>query len=208
MIDFDAFLPLIEPNATNAPEPLIFQSLRLAAIRFCERTRLWRDSDTIVTDGVEEEPIAVPNDSVLFEVAACAQGRRHLTPITLAELAIRRPLWRTECVGGCDGSRWYVCPSWGTIWAIPRCPGTLTVETVLKPSATARTLPDFMLDQYGTDIARGASSLVLAKPNAAFGNAQLAMALGGMFEQRLGTLSNMGSAGQQKAKARTRARFM
>ena len=208
MIVFDAFLPLIEPNAVNAPEPMIFQSLRLAAIKFCERTRLWRDSDTITTNGIDPEPIGIPNDSVLFEVAACAQERRPLASITLAKLAEIHPLWRTDWIGGIGGSRWYVCPEWGTIQAVRRCPGILTVETVLKPSMTAEFLPDFLLHQYGTDIANGASALVLAKPNAAFGNMPLAAALGGMFEQRLGALSNMGSAGQQKARARTRARFM
>lgn len=208
MIDFDDFLHLIEPNAINAPEPLIFQSLRLAAIMFCERTRLWRGSDVIDTDGTNPEAVSVPTDSVLFEIAACAHGRRPLDPITIAELAHKRPTWRTEPVGASGFARWYVSPEWGTIQAVPLCAGCLTVEIVLKPSAHAESLPDFLLEQYGSDIADGASAMILAKPNASFGNPQLAAALGARFGQRLGTLSNMGSAGQQKGRARARARFM
>lgn len=207
MIDFDAFLPLILPNCANAPEPLIFQALRQAAIRFCERTRTWKGRDIIETDGCDPEPIGVPNDSVLYEVAACSQGRHPLEPITLDRLAHERPHWHIEEILCEYGSRWYICPEPGTIIAIPRCSGLLHVEYVLKPSATAQSLPNFLLDQYGTDISNGTAALVLAKPDESYGNPKLAAALGGAFEMRLGALSNMGSAGQQKAKARTRARM-
>jgi hypothetical protein len=208
VIELEAFLRLVEINARAAPEPLILQSIRQAALRFCERTRLWRDYDTIDTDGADPEPISVPNDSVLFEVAACSQGCKVLDPITLDRLVHERPNWRTEPIGCTGGSRWYICPEFGTIQALPRCAGTLTIETVVKPCATADSLPDFLLEHYGQDIANGASALVLAKPNVAFGNPQLAAVLGGMFESRLGSLSNAGSAGQQKARARVRARML
>lgn len=208
MIDLDVFLHMIEINALAAPEPLILQSIRQAALRFCERTRLWRDSDIIRTDGADPEPISVPNDSVLFEVFACSQGHKALHPITFAKLAEERPHWRIEPVGNTGGSRWYICPEFGTIQAIPRCAGILVVETIVKPSATAESLPDFLFENYGQDIANGASAMVLAKPNVAFGNMQLAGALNGAFETRLASLSNAGSTGQQKGRAHTRARMM
>lgn len=207
MIEFDAFMPLVITYCPTAPEPLVYQSLRQAAIRFCERTRTWKGHDTIQTDGIDPEPIAVPNDSVLYEVNFCHQGRKRLDPITLERLSHERPHWRFEDIGCEEGSRWYICPEPGTIFAIPRCAGFLHVEFTLKPSATAQSLPDFLLDQYGNDIANGAAALVLAKPDESFGDPKLAAALGGAFEMRLGALAGMGSAGQQKAKARTRARF-
>jgi hypothetical protein len=208
VIDLDAFLRLVEINALAAPEPLILQSIRQAALRFCERTRLWRDHDTIETDGVDPEPVSVPNDSVLFEVLSCSQGHKVLHPITFDRLARERPHWRHEGIGSTGGSRWYICPEFGTILALPRCSGVLHVEIVVKPSATADSLPDFLLEHYGQDIANGASALVLAKPDVAFGNMQLAGALNGAFETRLASLSTAGSMGQQKGRARVRARMM
>lgn len=214
MIDIDDFMPLVQINAPAAPEPLVRLSIRQAAITFCERTRMWKDHDIIETDGVDPEPITVPNDSVLFEVAACSQGcseherGKRLDPITIKRLAEEHPNWRHGPIGDWGGSRWFVCPEMGNILAVPRCRGVLTVETIVRPAVYADTLPDFLLEQYGVDIANGASALVLAKPEIAFSNPALAGALAMLFSQRLGALSNMGSTGQQKARARVRAQMM
>lgn len=206
MIDFDDFLPLIEPNAAAAPEPVMTRCLRRAAIRFCERTRLWRASDTITTDGLNPEAISLPTDSVLFEIADCSIDGRPLDPTSIGDLAKERPGWRTEDVG-CGGARWYISPEFGTVQAVPRSSGTISVDCVVKPSMRAQTLPDFLFDLYGEDIAGAAAGYVLTTPDAAFANPQLGSALIQIFEARLVTLSDMGRRGQQKARARSRAKF-
>lgn len=206
MIEFDDFFPFIETNAVSAPEPLVERCIRRAAIRFCERTRLWRVMDSIVTNGLDPEPIAVPNDAVLFEISECSIDGKPLDPISISELALERPKWRTEDVGS-GGARWYVSTEIGTVQVVPRSAGTVNVECVVKPAQRADTLPDFLFDLYAEDIAAGASAYVLATPNAAFSNPQVAGALNMNFEMRLNALFDAGRRGQQKARARARASY-
>lgn len=206
MMDIDDFLVLVEPNAVNAPEPLVTRCIRDAAIRFCERTRLWRKNDSFDTDGEYPEKLGVPNDAVLFEIAKCSIDGEPLDPISVDDLADRRPDWRTEDVGS-GAARWYVSPDFGTIQPVPRSSGTLTIEYILRPSAAAATLPDFLYSLYGQDIANGASGKVLVTPGQSFANPQLGAALTAMFESRLNTLSDAGRRGQQRARARSRGSF-
>ncbi len=222
MIEIEEFIPRVQVEAPAAPEPLIERAIRQAAIRFCERTRLWRDHDTIGTDGEDAETIAVPSESVLYEVAACAiappflhdastppplHNAIPLTPISMDDLSARWPNWRIMPIGG-FGARHYVCPHFGSIQAIPRSSGTLIVEFILKPISEAQLLPDFLHRFYADDIAAGAAGIVLATPGKEFANPGLAMAMTKKFESRLGALSNMGERGQQRAISRTKARFL
>lgn len=204
--DIDEFLTLVLPFAGNAPEPLIIRAIRDSATEFCQRTRLWRDTDTITTSGADPEPISVPPDSILYEIASCAMDCRPLDPITLPELAKNIPDWRTADIG-CGGARWYVAPERGTIQAVPLNSGTLLVEFIVKPTATAQTLPDFLLDEYGQTIADGAAGALLLMPNMAFANPQLGAGLVARFQGAIDSLSNAGTRGQQGGRTRTRGRY-
>ncbi len=207
MRDLEEFLTLVLPFAVAAPEPLIYRCLRDAATDFCQRTKLWRCTDTIITNGADPEPISVPADAVLYEIASCAIDGHPLDPITLPELAKKRPDWRTRDVG-CEVARWYVAPERGTVQAVPRTAGTLLVEFVSKPAATALTLPDFLLEEYGQTIADGTAGALLIMPNQTFANPQLGAALTQRFQAKLDALSNSGVRGQQSGRTRTRGRYL
>lgn len=206
MRDIDDFLPLVLPYAGSAPEPLMVRCLRTAATKFCERTKLWKCTDTIITTGNDAEPISLEPDSVLYQISSCAIDDRPLDPITLNELAKKSPNWRTAEIG-CAAASWYVAPERGSIQAVPRSSGTLFVEFIAKPAATALTLPDFLLDEYGDDLANGAAGELLIMPNMAFANPQLGAGLISLFESRLNSLSNEGIRGQQGGRTRTRGRY-
>jgi hypothetical protein len=206
MADIDDFQPLVLPFAGNAPEPLVMRAIRDAATQFCERTKLWRGTATIVTTGENPEAITVPTDAILYTISSCALDGRPLDPITLSELATERPYWRTDDIG-CGGARWYVAPERGTIQAVPRSSGTLFVEFVVKPTATAAALPDFLLDEYGPVIADGAAGALLIMPNMAFANPQLGAGLIARFQSKLDSLANAGTRGQQGGRTRTRGRY-
>lgn len=207
MRDLDDFLTLVLPFATGAPEPLVYRCLRDAATDFCQRTKLWRCTDTIITAGTDPEPLSVPPDAILYQIESCAIDGHPLDPITLPELAKKRPDWRTRDVGS-EGARWYVAPERGTVQAVPLTAGKLLVEFVCKPTATALTLPDFLLDEYGQTIADGAAGALLIMPNQTFANPQLGAGLTQRFQAKLDTLSNAGVRGQQAGRTRTRGRYL
>ena len=221
MRDIDDFQTLVLPYAGNAPEPLVLRCIRDAAVRFCERTKLWRSTANIVTTGENPETVTVPTDSVLYMISACSLvetdtdpdtmvttivGGLPLEPTTLPELSQKYPNWRTDDIG-CAGPKWYVAPDRGKIQMVPRTAGTMFVETIVKPTATAQTLPDFLLDEYGQTIADGAAGSLLLMPNMAFANPQLGAGLVARFQSNLDSLSNAGVRGQQGGRTRTRGRF-
>ena len=206
MIDIDDFQTLVLPFAGNAPEPLVMRAIRDAAVTFCERTKMWRSTATIVTAGERAETITVPTDSILYRISSCALDDEPLDPITLPELATKRPNWRTDDIG-CEGAKWYVAPDRGTIQPVPRSSGTMFVEFIVKPTATAATLPDFLLNEYGQTIADGAAGELLIMPNMAFANPQLGAGLVARFQSALDSLSNEGVRGQQGGRTRTRGSY-
>lgn len=235
MTDLDDFMPEAMVYAPNAPEPLVQRCLREAATRFCERTRLWRSTATIVTNGQQAEIIPPPADGQVYEVLSCSifdswiddedddgddggdndndetietcTESRPLWPKSLDWLSKHRPDWRVETVSA-GVARWYVCPDFGLIQPVPRTMGNLFVEFAVKPTAAATTLPDFMFNMYAEVIGIGAAAKILSVPDKSFANPDLAVALASMFDRRLGGLAASGFAGQQQAPARSRGRFM
>lgn len=205
MRDLDDFLPLILPYAPNAPEPIVFRCLRDAAIRFCDRTELWRSSDTITTDGLNPEPISMPPDAILAKIVTCAIDGIALDPVSIVDLSRDRPDWRTEDVGT-GGASWYVSPDFGTVQAVPRASGTITVDFIAKPTVDALTLPDFLFDHYGQVLADGAAGAVLLMPGS-FSNPQLGAGLSARFENKIDGLFNAGRRGQHRAPTHTRGRY-
>ncbi|MBI1202612.1 MAG: hypothetical protein GC182_08890 [Rhodopseudomonas sp.] len=206
MRDIEDFIRLVQPRAVAAPEPTIIRNVRDAAIEFCERTRLWRETDTIVTTGADAEPISCPSDGIVMAIENCSIDGTKLAPISIADLDRRRPGWRTEDVGS-GGGRWYIAPEFGSVQVIPRSSGTILVEFIAKPKPDALTLPDFLFDLYGREIADGAAAGVLLTPGADFSNPNFGALLQAKFTAKLDRFSSAGLKGQQRGPTRVRASF-
>lgn len=204
MTDLDAFLPNIRPYAPGVADPTAYFAIRQAAIEFCERTKLWRFADEFMVSDATE-PLVAPVGSVVHDI--------EVTLFNGAELAAKTPAWLDEhCAGwragALTGQPAYVTQTEpNTITLVPWQAGTVNLSLWLKPAQNADELPDFIADQYRQVIANGALSYILVIPNQSFTNPDMGNAFGGAFQQKLDTLSNKGSTGQQRARARTRASF-
>jgi hypothetical protein len=217
MKDLDALLPRVLEKAAACPEPTALRHIRDAAIEFCRRTRVWRetghDFDT-GTDGCEV--IAVEPHATIHEITRAAfalpleeddeedavPSTIELVPVTVDWLDDTHPGWRDEV-----GTPAYVTQfGTGTVRIVPKPSeaGTLKLDLLLVPSQIADHLPDVLVDTYPKEIADGAIGSLLLLPNTEFGNAHVGAYHKGEFEKALGRFGNLAPRGQQRARRRTR----
>lgn len=202
MKSLDLFLPKIHQFAPGVADPIAYEWLREAAIEFCERTRMWRNFDSYQVAGIFPGDVRAPGGAVIHEIEQVAFNGIELTSKTPAELDLQYPEWRVGRVRG--NPQYFTQLEADTIALAPLAAGSVTAWLVLKPSQGATTLPDFIADQHRQVIADGALGRILAMPGKDWTNLQLAAASSAAFQAKLVKLSNRGSAGQQRAHARSK----
>lgn len=201
MSSSDVLLPLIAPYAPAAPIPTIRQHLRLAAVEFCERARVWRD---VMRADVPIQPnyqLYDPNFAVIHVIEAAWFDDEALEPMGFAGFS---PADLEK-----EGPPKYVTqvdPE--TIAIVPRAAGTLSVTVLLKPPAVGGTfdeaLPGIFEYQYGPALAAGTLASLLALPNQTWTNPAEADRQAAKFEREIRRNANANAYGQQRVRQRVR----
>lgn len=200
MRDIEDLLPNVLPYTPGCAEPTAVKHLRDAAERFCKRTRCWRFIDKFQTRGDHHEIVAVPADASLFEVEWARFEGRELEPITPQadtyhmQEGYTQPMYITQVNPTCLSIE-------------PHAVGLLEVSMFLFPAPTALELPDFLVTDYGLDLANGALATLLLLPNQPFTSPQLAAVYEGKFQQALDKNFAQNMRGQQRARKRTKPNF-
>lgn len=200
MKPIDDLLPLILPRAPGCPEPIALDAIRQAAIEFCERTKLWRDTDQFYAD--EFGDIMAPAQSVIHHIEEARFDGHRLEPIAVQELNARYPDydWKTQTG---DQPKFVTQLHPDTVKIVPAWTGYLELTLLLKPSNDAQEIPNFIIDQYARTIADGALAEILMIPGAPYTNPQGGAMYSQRFQQRLDALQAMSIKGQQRAPIRT-----
>lgn len=205
MKDIDELLSLVMPYAPECPEPLAIRALRDKATELCRRTRIWKHTLTVpITslDGITLEP---PESARIFEVKAPTYDGLPLTPVLTSWLDERNPGWQAEEAAP---ARFMTQEAPNTVRVVPFVAGVLTVRLTLLPIKNATELPDFLVDEYASEISYGAISEVLLTPAADFANPKLAAVFAQRFQSEMDRLSVVATKGQQGARLRTKPRFL
>lgn len=203
MTDLDAFLNKIHPFAPGVADLTAYEWIREAAIEFCERTRTWRDYDDYQVYRRDAALIKTPVGSVIHEIEEVRFNGEWLEPASASDLDKWHHGWRTGRATGRPGYFTQMEPN--TIAIAPIAAGTVHAWLILKPAPDAMELPDYIAMQYRQVIADGALARILALPNMPYSNPQLAAVHDTSFQAALSRLSNLGSAGQQRAHVRSKA---
>lgn len=207
MSTFDTFMTHVRPWAPGVSDPAAHKAIRLAAIEFCERTKLWKWEDTF--DVTLEDCIGgifTPAGSVIHDVETVIYGTKELLPRATRDLDRLVPGWRTNETGG-GIPAYYTQIDQGTLKLVPAAAGTVTLVIRLKPEQEATDLPDFLGNEYREVIAWGALARLLTVPGQSYSAPDLAAYYDSKFSAKLDTLSTKGTTGQQNAPKRSRARF-
>lgn len=166
--------PEINPDIPNVPIPALEESVRAAAIRFCEKTHLWAvDLDRIdVVADQSEYTLTVDADlyaelvevqNVKFKIDA-ADDDQFVTvdPVSEVQADINRSGgWRSYTAT--SPYQYYIDPVTKTtlnLLPVPEEDSTegLLVKVVIKPLRSATVLPDFLYNDYREIIGFGAKS--------------------------------------------------
>lgn len=207
MSKLDDFLSYIRPWAPGVADPTAYKSIRLAAIEFCERTRLWKYEDTFsVTVDDCNSGIFTPNGSVLHDIEVVLFNGHELRPVAARDLDRLEECWRTGELGT-GLPKYFTQIEQSTLRIVPAQEGELYLCLRLKPSKDTNDLPDFIASEYMEVISWGALGRLLTVPGQSFTNTDLAAYYSAKFEQKIDRLSTKGVTGQMNAPKRSRARF-
>lgn len=205
MKDIDELLHLVMPYAPECPEPLAIQALRDKATELCRRTRIWKQTISVAITSIDGTNLEPPEGARIFEVKAPTYDGLPLTPVAPSWLDERNPGWQAEEAAP---ARFMTQETPNTVRVVPFVAGVLTVRLTLLPTKNASELPDFLVDEYASEIAYGAISEVLLTPAADFANPKLAAVFAQRFQSEMDRLSVAVAKGQQGARLRTKPRFL
>lgn len=218
--------PIIMPHVRGCPRPVIDYHLRLAAIEFCERTRLWRHSRTNVapTRITDIAPPTPTLDAVTPEVF-------ELEAVTFDGIDLRPVVYDAAASDAMTADPRYGIPNTYTTVETNRLlldpfpqvgTGTLRYSYFGKPSMARlfaldaadpmhdvhNTVPQFMIAQYGKTLADGALALLQAIPGQAFTDENMAAVNRSKFDMAVSGLTQKFLRGQQKSPARIVSKWM
>jgi hypothetical protein len=107
-VTFASLLPKVLPSVPGAPQPLVVQHLRDAAIRACETSLLWRYTPPpfVLQPGSHENLFRKPQDTAVHVIFAATCNDRPLTKATLEEAICMYPEWADRFNGLTGDELW------------------------------------------------------------------------------------------------------
>lgn len=207
MSNLDTFLGHVRPWAPGVPDPTAYKNIRLAAIEFCERTRLWKFEDEFdVTAAAPTSDITTPTGSILHDIEVVLFNGQELLPKAARDLDRLERGWRTNELGS-GLPKYFTQIDQATLRVVPVMDGTVYLCARLKPAQDADELPDFLANEYREVIAWGALGRILTIPGQSYSNPDLGTYYASRFGEKVDRLSTKGTTGQMNAPKRSRARF-
>lgn len=175
------FLPLVMPWVQGAPQMGIRAEIVRSAVRFCDLTGVWTENaDPINVVAATHtyaitNPVSVTNAQPVMVKQAKYDGDK-LNPTTPAELATLSADWQDTT--GTPTKFYQISQATIRLYPIPETGDALTdgleLYVTYKPTLSATTVPDFLLNHYGFGIAAGAISALLSMPGRSWTNLDLA----------------------------------
>jgi hypothetical protein len=179
-------LPYLLAETPAVPDVTAKQALTLAAIEFCRETLLWDELQDPITviDKVHTYDLEAPTDAGIVAVKQVWAADRELVPVVLAKLVQVMPNWQTA--QGSDPVYYNTAADWSTVRIFPTPMNAnrqkLVLRVIYQPTVTSTTLPDFLVNNYLEALLSGAKARLMAMPQKAWTNNDLAAYHKGLFD--------------------------
>ncbi len=204
MREIEELLPEVVQRAASLPEPTAIKAIRDVARDFCERTKVWKERDRITVSDPDNIGLNnVPDAEVVIIQEASLDGQQ-LTVKDPDELDVELPGWEDVEVGT-SAAKYLTQLTPNTVTIVPKATGILRYRAVMQPTREAMTLPDFLVQRYGSQIGLGAAGVVLTLPDTGFGNPTLGGVLLRSFESYINRIE--ANRPTLRPPRRTRAHF-
>lgn len=206
MTDIDDFLPLVLIKAPGCPYPSARIAVIQAANDICVRSNLWTHTEEMPVQDVSDIEFTPPAGSVVLDFKTILFNDQPLEAKTVEWMDRCMRGWRRGAIEGYP--KYFTQTNVGNLRIAPFDTGMLTISCTLRPSQDADQLPDFLYQQYSEMIVWGALARILSTPEQPFTDFNMGASYLGAFNMKLDSLSFKGSTGQQRARIRSRARYM
>lgn len=163
MTPISTFRKHIAVAAKGCPNALLDRGVVFAARDFCGITHAWRaDAESLrARDGVATYDLDTPSCAEIVTANYVTYDGREIFPLTESDLSASSTTWRTD-EGGPIGYYLDIDEKTIRVYRIPDETGLrIGYRLILKPSADADELPDFLLSQHLEAMIDGALSHVL-----------------------------------------------
>lgn len=214
MAEFRSLLTEILPDLPQVPEPLVIRAIRNATVRLCEHTGVLREelpAIDIVADQAEYSiaPTAADRDlvfarKVLFDGSPIHRKSQDQLDLEWGEADnhFGYLYHDSNAYTGSNAEDWTQSKAARPVYFFEKRPdkirlvaipdtaktGALEVTIVIKPTRTATSVDDWILDDYYRELARGALAELYAMPKTDWADPQLGEHYRRRFEQDLGRI--------------------
>jgi hypothetical protein len=157
MASLEEFLPYVALHCPDVAEPSMLHEIRAACVLFCERTRVWKAIETLnVRANRGEYEIPVDSEAVVVAIEEAIFNGSTLRPEALDVLKTEWRDWITQT--GSPILFTQLDPDNLRLVPVPNAdyPKGLTLRITYKPDRTAKSVPDWLFQQYAEVIAAGA----------------------------------------------------
>ena len=162
-VPLDLLIPDVAIEAIGAPDFLVRNAVRDAAVDLCRRTHLWNEvqAPQPYTAGQAAYTLAAPAGATIINVlGVTADDERPLAPTTVPLLTAMMPDWQTK-----SGRVLYftqgLMPGDIRFVRVPEADGTFAAHAVYAPAPDATDLPDTLVTHHRETLINGALGRVL-----------------------------------------------
>ena len=194
MQTLDAFLSRLLPLVPGCAHPVALQALVDSAIEFCEKSQVIQLTTAAVNAvaGTFNYTIVLPADTNVSQVLRVWYGNAEMG--LPAQHDVNSPLAYNPVAGdatrevGTPRMAFIVDPTTITLYPTPRVDLTsaVTVRVATKPSRSATTLADLLLEDWVEGVVAGAAYRLAASPSEAYSSDSNAMKYASMYRYHLG----------------------
>lgn len=187
MATYEVLLPEVLTMVPGCPDTLAENTIRSAAIEFCERSLAYRvDLDPVTTvKNLFEYDLEPPTGTTVHEIISIVHNGSQLAAGTPKLLDLRMPTWRKDA----GEPKYYVKVSPSLFWLAPVPAETkalsTTIRVALKPTYTSDAIDDEVLNDYHSAIVNGALYRLLRMPSREWTDLTGAQVYGSLFEQEV-----------------------
>jgi hypothetical protein len=184
--EFKDLITRINPSTPGCPQETMFQYIRDAAVRACERTLAWRYTQPKfnLTAGIPQYNYNKPFDTEVHAVFAVWLNDDPLDRLTLDEAINRYPAWADTYTTAADITEYgsepraitQLSPHQFVVLPLPDAEKTYTMRMIyaLKPSRTATEMDETIFNDLEEVIMHGALQHLLVLPNTNWSDRELA----------------------------------
>jgi len=186
---YESLLSEIVPMVPGCPDTLIENSIRSAAIEFCEKTGAYQaELDPVTTvASIYEYDLEAPSGTNVHKIMWAVHNGKDLEPISTNLLEQRLPKWRDA--SNASTPLYYVKQTQSTVWLVPTPGVTVASSTVmrvqLKPTHTSTACDDGVMSDYREAIVNGALFRLLRLPSKDWTDYTGAQVYGTLFQEGL-----------------------